>query len=361
MKNMKCKNCALKHIAAAISYGKEIMSGHTKGAELDHRPDFLGELVNAEHHLKLLDARGYNIIINLRRKLQKLDHIPSMADIEYLRHIWLLTDKLETTEGNKTQSRPCGPCKGAKKIVTTPTETADGAPPLLGPLVAITCTGDRPEQFAICHQLMTRQNLKPDMWIIVDDGKESLQKDGLPEYAHYIRRTPLANDPAHTLVPNLKIALRYVQPNARVVFIEDDDFYPADWLERASDALLAVDLAGCDSRYYQLGENRWKIFAEEKSVLANTALKGRALRTLRQVIARNNAWDVDMRLWKTFTGKKDNKILEVKNKLHPVGLKMWKTGRPGQTKSWKSRENFIDDPDRTKLKEWAGNDIAFYL
>jgi hypothetical protein len=78
------------------------------------------------------------------------------------------------------------------------------------------------------------------------------------------------------------------------------------------------------------------------------------------VITNNNAWDVDMRLWKTFTGNKDNKILEAKDGLHPVGLKMWKTGRPGQTKSWNPREDFIDDPDSSKLKEWIADDIVFY-
>jgi len=42
MNNMKCLSCALKHISVALSYGKEILSGHGKGSELDHRPDFLG-------------------------------------------------------------------------------------------------------------------------------------------------------------------------------------------------------------------------------------------------------------------------------------------------------------------------------
>jgi hypothetical protein len=32
----------LKHISTALSYGKEIISGHGKGSDLDHRIDFLG-------------------------------------------------------------------------------------------------------------------------------------------------------------------------------------------------------------------------------------------------------------------------------------------------------------------------------
>jgi len=42
MKDMKCIECVLKHLATALSFGKEIMSGHSIGNELDHRIDFLG-------------------------------------------------------------------------------------------------------------------------------------------------------------------------------------------------------------------------------------------------------------------------------------------------------------------------------
>jgi hypothetical protein len=42
MENMKCFDCVLKHLSAALSFGKEILSGHSMGNELDHRIDFLG-------------------------------------------------------------------------------------------------------------------------------------------------------------------------------------------------------------------------------------------------------------------------------------------------------------------------------
>ena len=37
MENMRCFECALKHTATALSYGKEILNGHGEGADLDHR------------------------------------------------------------------------------------------------------------------------------------------------------------------------------------------------------------------------------------------------------------------------------------------------------------------------------------
>jgi hypothetical protein len=42
METMVCFECVEKHLAGALSYAKEIKSGHGKDSELDHRPDFLG-------------------------------------------------------------------------------------------------------------------------------------------------------------------------------------------------------------------------------------------------------------------------------------------------------------------------------
>ena len=41
MDSMKCYSCVLKHLSTALSFGKEILSGHSKGDELDHRIDFI--------------------------------------------------------------------------------------------------------------------------------------------------------------------------------------------------------------------------------------------------------------------------------------------------------------------------------
>ena len=80
MDSMKCWDCALKHLAGALSYGKEILTGHTKGAELDHRPDLLGELVNCEHQAELLDRELFNRVSTLRKQLQ-VRHVFVTADV----------------------------------------------------------------------------------------------------------------------------------------------------------------------------------------------------------------------------------------------------------------------------------------
>ena len=70
MQTMKCFQCALKHTSTALSYGKQIMNGHGEGADLDHRPDFLGQITNLEHHLKLLDENLLLEVKNYREMLQ---------------------------------------------------------------------------------------------------------------------------------------------------------------------------------------------------------------------------------------------------------------------------------------------------
>ncbi len=294
---MKCWLCVRKHLAAAMSYGKEVMTGHGKGADLDHRPDLQGELVNAEHHLTMLGDNVFRqTVANIRGKLEQNALAVDFRDVEYIRKLWHLAeakDKGTTAAPTTSGNSKCKSCGKNSNV-----SFADGAPPLLdGQTVAITCTGDRPEQFAICLELMKKQTLKPDKWLIVDDGNTPLNPEKLPDYAEYIRREPQKKDPEHTLALNLKQAVKDLSFKDKVVFIEDDDYYPSDWIERCVNALLAVDLAGCDSRYYQLSENRYKQIVEKKSVLANTALTRFAITYLASSLNNLN-WDVDMRLWR---------------------------------------------------------------
>ena len=75
-----CIECLQKHLAAALSYLKEILSGK------DYVIDALGELCNAEHHAagtaSLVDIRG------IRRSLQGRGMVATEQDFEELRRIY---------------------------------------------------------------------------------------------------------------------------------------------------------------------------------------------------------------------------------------------------------------------------------
>lgn len=88
MLSQKCYECALKHVATALSYAKEILGGHTEGNPLDHRIDLLGELCNLEHHLELLDGGLLTEAQVMRRILQSRGMAVNEADLQKLRDFY---------------------------------------------------------------------------------------------------------------------------------------------------------------------------------------------------------------------------------------------------------------------------------
>ena len=99
MDSMQCFTCVQKHLANALSYGKEILSGHTQGADLDHRIDFLGELGNAEHHLELIDHELFLSISQFRKEIQEKNNKPDYTDLEKIRRLFLAVEKLSEGDG----------------------------------------------------------------------------------------------------------------------------------------------------------------------------------------------------------------------------------------------------------------------
>jgi hypothetical protein len=89
MENMKCYECVLKHLSTALSFGKEILSGHSMGNELDHRIDFLGEITNAEQHLEFIDNTLFARISEYRKNIQAKKVMIDFQDLEFIRKLYL--------------------------------------------------------------------------------------------------------------------------------------------------------------------------------------------------------------------------------------------------------------------------------
>ncbi len=107
VKDMNCPDCCRKHLAAAMSYAKEIMNGHGKGGKPDHRPDFAGEMINAEHHIQFIAANEAPSIRNFRHKLSSQNWIPESDDINFLRSLWLNSERIKTSNG-QSGCKTCG-------------------------------------------------------------------------------------------------------------------------------------------------------------------------------------------------------------------------------------------------------------
>lgn len=88
--SMACPQCVRKHLANAISYAKEVLAGHGAGGDPDHRPDLLGELGNAEHHLES-DPDQKNLldqVLSLRRQFENSGYVPYTGMVTELRRLW---------------------------------------------------------------------------------------------------------------------------------------------------------------------------------------------------------------------------------------------------------------------------------
>ena len=88
MLSMKCHDCAMKHCAGMLSYAKEILGGHAEGNPLDHRIDLLGEAVNLEHHLELIDQRLLVEAQELRRQMQAHGMAVTERDLQRIRDLY---------------------------------------------------------------------------------------------------------------------------------------------------------------------------------------------------------------------------------------------------------------------------------
>lgn len=89
--SMGCRQCVSKHLANAMSYAKEVLAGHGPGGDPDHRPDLLGELCNAEHHLSMDPAnqRLVDGLLAIRRSLEDNMYIPDAGMVTEMRRLWV--------------------------------------------------------------------------------------------------------------------------------------------------------------------------------------------------------------------------------------------------------------------------------
>jgi len=139
-----------------------------------------------------------------------------------------------------------------RKVTTNKPTIPKGAMQSMGKpgmITAITPTGDRPLAFALCKRWMETQTVRPDQWIVVDDGKVPMGPSPMMEY---IRREPKPDDPPHTLNLNLKTALPYIK-GEKILIIEDDEYYAPTYVETIAKKLDSYEVVGISrSKYYHL-------------------------------------------------------------------------------------------------------------
>ena len=230
----------------------------------------------------------------------------------------------------------------------------------------ITPTRDRQLPFSLCCRWMERQTLKPQQWIVVDDGIEPVRFDdflaGDIEVEH-IRRKRMPTDPAHTLPLNLSMALDSVT-TPYVIMMEDDDWYSEVYLACMMGLMPAspYGVVGQDHTiYYQLRGRRWRCASRAsdcRASLCATGFRSGYISTVRRIceaIAARRSFLVDLAVWKYAPARCFTSTTLC------VGMKQL-PGMPGMSSGWTDAGNWSHDHGLDKLKALIGEaDTELYM
>lgn len=230
-------------------------------------------------------------------------------------------------------------------------------------ITLITATGDRPEAFRLCEKWMARQTFKDYDWIVVDDGAEAT---GVTQDQQYIRLAPAAN-PQDSFRRNLSVALECIR-TPKVLFVEDDDFYDARYVEFMSAMLDMRDLVGCGRcKYYHVGYRKWKLHTNvSHASLCQTGIRtGDYLMRMQDYLRKHSRpQQLDGHIWRRANVPDSAKLL-IPCSILTIAIK----GVPGRkglgihhTKQELENTKYKDDPDGEVLRQWVGEaDAEVYL
>jgi hypothetical protein len=225
-------------------------------------------------------------------------------------------------------------------------------------LTLLTATGARPQAWALCERLMQRQVYAGRVhWVIVDDGETAqpitFSREGWS--LEVLRPQPFWRAGQNTQARNLMAGLSRIGADARVLVIEDDDWYAPDWLAHAAAQLDRAELVGEGrARYYNVATRIGRQLSNAgHASLCSTALRGRALALLRDVALTHPKF-IDLELWKrhgrgiVFDG---HRVVGIK------GL----PGRGGIGMGHRAEFRGTADACGGLLQEWVGADAELYL
>lgn len=223
-------------------------------------------------------------------------------------------------------------------------------------LTLLTATGARHEAWALCQAWMRRQDYTGAVrWIIVDDGPEPQPLGPMPAgwTIDLIRPHPPWQPGQNTQSRNLQAGIKTIGDKARVVIIEDDDWYGPQWLSTVASRLASgAHLIGeSHNRYWHVGQRRALAHGNTRHAsLCATAMQGAALALFRRLVTQPLRFH-DLALWRRFNGRKS-----LQPSAHVVGLK----GMPGRAGvcSEHTAPRGQPDPVAGLLVTWVGPEDA---
>jgi predicted O-methyltransferase YrrM len=225
----------------------------------------------------------------------------------------------------------------------------------------ITATADRPEAFALTEYYVSKQTVKPDAWIILDDGNVPVVPTMGQKYVY----CPECRA-GTSMINKLKIAFSPgIITTDIAIFVEDDDALAPTWVETCIKNLSdgKIDIFGEGRALYYNVRDRW--WFEHGNMthasLCSTAVTKRLFPLILRLCSDPNPF-IDDRMWKAAPRNRSRILDPLSNggKRLVVGIKAMpgKVGYGGGHA--KIDRNARQDPNGTKLIELIGTDCSLY-
>ena len=222
----------------------------------------------------------------------------------------------------------------------------------------VTCTGDRPEAFALCERWMARQSVRWDQWVVLCDGQEPTRCTvPLQELSYW---PELRGKPSMPRKLGRAIERELIRGDV-VMFIEDDDWYAPDYVEAMAGPLAFHSVVGEGKAiYYNVAWRAWKCHGNMgHASFCQTVIRRSMLRMIGGLIARGGGDPfVDGQLWKE---RWTNSLVldpEITGR-RCIGIKSM-PGRPGYGSGHTERRGTIPDPKLERLRDLIGADVQHY-
>jgi hypothetical protein len=222
-------------------------------------------------------------------------------------------------------------------------------------ITVLTCTGDRPEAFALAEKYMKAQAMQPTQWIVLDDGIDPTvcTRGQTYIYCPHLRG-------AGSMIGKLKLALESdIITGDALALVEDDDFYHPQYLSWCRHFLTKFDLVGEGlAMYYNV---RGRFWFEHTNMLhaslCSTSMTRAVFPAMLKECDNPDAF-IDSRIWAKFTGKKT--VVRPNQRL-TVGIK----AMPGREGYGSGHGNVCGpgchpDPRLKKLSQLIGEEYHSY-
>lgn len=220
---------------------------------------------------------------------------------------------------------------------------------------AVTCTGSRPELFALCASYVASQDRKIDHWIVVSDVPDEpvLTPDGV-EFLNLSAQIHSVNtfNPANR---SLSLALRLVPDDHATLILEDDDYYGPGYTQQMLDLLDGFGIAGSSfERRYNMDEAKWinKVKATGPNAASTIIKPGGAPLYAEWLLDRSHGHS-----WWAKNGLRPN--WERRDGIERVAIKGAGRSLPGRgNATGEPSSSWTSDPGHKQLRKWIGDDNA---